>query len=76
MPLQYGEEVDVADWFASFCTVFSAEEVLQTGNEEEKSPAKKARRGRPRGSKKVFRVCCSTALKTAPLLVAETLKEA
>ena len=53
--VQYGEEVDVADWFAGFCMIFTAERVTQA-REEEQSPPKKARRGRARGSKKVFQV--------------------
>lgn len=41
--MQYGEDVDVADWFAGFCTMYrgdGAEEPPQ-----EASPPKKARRG-------------------------------
>ena len=54
--MQYGEEVDVADWFAGFCMIFTAESVTKAVEEEEHSPPKKAKRGRPRGSKKVYQV--------------------
>ena len=59
---QYGEEVDVRDWFAGFCMMFTAENVTQA-REEEQTPPKRARRGRPRGSRKVYQVLvCQTGL--------------
>ena len=52
--MQYGEEVDVADWFSGFCTVFKVEDILQA--DEKSSPPKKQKRGRARGSKTVHQV--------------------
>ena len=57
--VQYGEEVDVADWFTGFCAVYQVGGLTQQPAEPGESPPKKAKRDRPRGSKKVFQVCSS-----------------
>ena len=62
LDVQYGEEVDVADWFTGFCAVYQVGGLTQQPAEPVESPPKKAKRGRPRGSKKVFQVCSSSAL--------------
>jgi hypothetical protein len=53
--VQYGEDVDVADWFAGFSTVYEADQVVEEV-EDEPSPAKKGRRGKGRGSRKIIQV--------------------
>ncbi|KAK9806953.1 hypothetical protein WJX72_008557 [[Myrmecia] bisecta] len=49
---EYGELVNVADWFASFCTVYGQRAAGDERDAGRKTPAK-SRRG-PRGSKKVM----------------------
>ena len=55
--LQYGEDVDVADWFNGFCIVHKAPQAAaEKGNAPGPSPPKKARRPKARGSRKVLQV--------------------
>ncbi len=58
--VQYGESVDVADWFSGFCAVHDSSD----GSPEEEAqaavvPKPKKRRGRP--SKKVLQRVCPSA---------------
>lgn len=54
--VQYGEDVDVADWFAGFSMVYQATPVVEEEEEDQPSPEKKGRRGKGRGSRKVLQV--------------------
>ncbi|KAK9794388.1 hypothetical protein WJX73_004174 [Symbiochloris irregularis] len=69
--LEYGESIDVADWFAGFCQVYGRSIIAPAEAAEEASapgkgaPASRGRRG-PRGSRKVFQAGTSgTAEKAA-----------
>lgn len=69
--VQYGESVDVADWFSSFCAVHDSSD----GAPEEEAqaaivPKLKKRRGRP--SKKVLQRVCPS-VQTALCYLAHTL---
>lgn len=56
--LQYGEDVDVHDWFASFCEVHSVEVAQE--QPDQPSPPKKARKAQTkRGSRKVLQASLS-----------------
>lgn len=62
--MQYGESIDVADWFAGFCQVYGRSIVAPTAEATAEGapeasgkgmPSGRGRRG-PRGSRKVFQV--------------------
>ena len=50
--LQYGEAVDVADWFSGFCAIHGSSDDLPEEEPAAPTPKTKKRRGRP--SKKVL----------------------
>ena len=59
--VQYGESVDVADWFSGFCAVHDSSDGMPKEEQQaDAAPKPKKRRGRP--SKKVLQRVCSTAL--------------
>ena len=56
--VQYGDTIDVADWFAAFCHVYGRPLALPGGAETEVPQVlRKASKRGPRGSRKILQVC-------------------